>query len=109
MKLITYKGETHTLKEWIEILKLSEEGHQYTQNDDLIEFAKEVVFNGKITNENLYKAYTIWCGENPMPPTVFAKRISIVFKEHRPDLQRFRTRDIRGWQKMADFYDNDDV
>lgn len=100
MKIITYKGETHTLKEWIEILKLSEEGHQYTEDDTLVDFAKELVFNGKITNENLYKAYTIWQGENPMPHNVFVKRIAKVFKEHRPDLQQFRTSKARGWQNI---------
>lgn len=98
MKLITYNGETHTLKEWIEILKLSEEGHQYTENDNLINFANELVFNGKITNKNLYKAYTIWNDGDPIPPMVFAKRIATVFKEHRPDLQRFKTCNVRGWQ-----------
>ena len=100
MKTITYKGETHTLKEWIEILKLAEEGHQYAEDDNLVDFAKELVFNGKITNENLYKAYTIWQGENCMPPTVFAKRITKIFKEHRSDLQRFRTCKVRGWQNI---------
>lgn len=101
MKTITYKGETHTLKEWIEILKLAEEGHQYTENDDnLVDFAKELVFNGKITNENLYKAYALWQGETCMPHNVFTKRIAKVFKEHRSDLQQFRTSKARGWQNI---------
>ena len=99
MKLITYKGETHTLKEWIDILKLSEESCRYPPDDNLIEFAKELVFSGKITNKNLYKAYTLWNDDTPLPSTVFAKRISIVFKVHRPDLQRFKTKTVRGWQK----------
>ena len=102
MKNITYNGETHTLKEWIEILRLSEECCQ----DDLLDFANELVFDGKITNDNLYKLYVLWSDKPPMMPAVFAKRISIVFKEHRHDLQRFRTSNARGWQKIND---NDDV
>ena len=99
MKKITYNGETHTLKEWIEILKLSEKG---SFDDNLVDFAKELVFDGKITNENLYKAYQLWnIGEHILSPSVFAKRISLVFKEHRPDLQGFRTCDTRGWQKVS--------
>ena len=103
MKPITHNGETHTLKEWIEILKLSEKA----ENDILVDFAKELVFNGKITNENLYKAYTLWSDKNPMPPSVFAKRISIIFKEHRPDLQRFKTNKVRGWQNIVKMGDGD--
>ena len=98
MKNITYNGETHTLKEWIEILNLSENS-QLVDYKDLIDFAKELVFNGKITNENLYKAYSLWnLGQHILSPSVFAKRISIIFKEYRPDLQQFRTCDTRGWQ-----------
>lgn len=97
MKPITYNGETHTLKEWIEILKLSEDSEQ---NDNLIDFAKELVFNGRITNENLYKAYVLWSGDGSLPPSMFLKRIAKVFKEHRPDLQKFRTNKVRGWVKI---------
>ena len=98
MKLITYNNETHTLQEWIEILKLSEESQQQACDEDLIDFAKELNFEGRITNENLYKAYTLWCDGNPMPPTVFTKRIVKVFKLCRNDLQRFKTNSVRGWQ-----------
>ena len=96
MKPITHNGETHTLKEWIEILKLSEKA----ENDILVDFAKELVFDGKITNENLYKAYTLWYDGTPMPSSVFVKRIAKTFKEHRPDLQRYRINTARGWEKV---------
>ena len=95
MKLITYNGETHNLEKWIEILNLSEEG---AGGKELIDFATELIFKGKITNENLYEAYTLWCDETPLAPSVFAKRIAIIFKKYRPDLQRFRTCKVRGWQ-----------
>ena len=98
MKLITYNNETHTLNEWIEILKLLEENYV---DDDLIDFAKELSFEGKITNKNLYKAYTLWSGGNTMPPTVFTKRIVKAFKSCRNDLQRFKTNNTRGWEKVA--------
>ena len=101
MKLITYNNETHTLKEWIEILKLSDEVHRDFVNDDLIEFAKELRFVGRITNANLYKAYTLWCDGNPMPPTIFQKRIVKSFKLCRKDLQSFRTSKVRGWENVT--------
>lgn len=108
MKTITYNRETHTLEEWIKFLKLAEENHQYTGNDILVDFAKELIFNGKITNENLYKAYSLWnLNEHLMPPAVFAKRIAIVFKNHRPDLQRFKTNKVRGWQTIVKAGDGD--
>ena len=40
MKTIIYNGEAHTLKEWIEILKLSEEATGYTANEDLADFTE---------------------------------------------------------------------
>lgn len=98
MKHITYNGETHTLKEWITILELAEATHL---DSDLVDFSQELDFEGRITNDNLYKLYVIWSGEKCLPQTVFAKRIALVFKIHRPDLVRFRTMNQRGWERSV--------
>ena len=101
MKLITYNNETHTLKEWIEILKLSDEVHRDFVNDDLIEFAKEIEFFEEISNEQLYTKYRYWCedsGHNALARNTFLKRIAKAFKEYRNDVEAYRTSKERGYE-----------
>lgn len=89
MREITYNGETHTLEEWVKILQ---------REDDLRQFAEELVFDGRISNDMLYRLYTIWQGENCLPKTSFEKRITSTFKLHRSDLQPYRSGNVRGWK-----------
>lgn len=100
MRKITYNGETHTFKEWCRILQ------ETSTNDDLRSFAEALDFDGRLTNEALYTLYTMWCGDNCLPKDVFEKRIVSAFKKYRPDIRRYRTKNVRGWELWRDsFFD----
>ena len=74
-------------------------------SNPLIEFAKEVVINEEISNEQLYSKYRYWCedsGHNPLARNTFQKRIVKAFKEYRKDLESFRTSKYRGWLSKND-------
>ena len=87
MKTYTYKGETHTLKEWCEIL----------QTRDLKPFVEELEFDGRLSNAALYEFYVVWAGENTMPKAQFEKWIARVIKKYRPDLKPFKSGNVRGY------------
>lgn len=92
MKTYTYKGETHTLKEWCEILQTSA-----VCADDLEGFVMELDFDGRMSNAALYELYCIWVGDNPMEKPMFEKRVAKAFKHHRPDIKSFKNGNVRGW------------
>ena len=96
MKLITYKGETHTFTEWCKILR-SQPETVVVHEDDISRFVKELDFHGggfsNTALYNLYKTYT----EKPFSKSIFEKRIAIAFKKHRPDVVRYKTSRERGW------------
>ena len=81
-------------------------------SNPLIEFAKEVEIDDRISSDLLYNQYKDWCnesGHNPLAKNTFAKRIAKAFKEYRSDLESFRTNKYRGWQpkfKLCDDTEN---
>lgn len=93
MREITYKGETHTLKEWCKILQTPA-----PRVDALKPFVEELEFDGRLSNAALYELYVIWQGENCMPKASFEKRIVSAFKQYRPELKPYRSGNVRGWE-----------
>lgn len=74
----------------------------------LVVFAKEFRINEcdnhSITNDDLYKNYTVWCAEcnhKPMTKTNFAQKVPKIFEKYRTDLERYRSSSSRGWRKKA--------
>lgn len=93
MREITYKGETHTFKEWCKILQASA-----PRVDVLKDFVEELDFDSRISNAALYELYVIWQGENHLPKPQFEKQIVKAFKLYRPELKPWKTRNVRGWE-----------
>lgn len=97
-------------------MKFTEPDDQHITTADFIEitnpivvFVKEFDINAChdhcITNADLYRNYRAWCDESGhkfMAKTSFDKRIPKVFREHRCDLEPYRTGKTRGWRKISD-------
>lgn len=74
-------------------------------SNPLIEFAKELHIEGKMSNENLYEKYKEWCekcGHHPSARNTFSKRLAKVIKEYRDDVEPFRDSKARGFQPKCD-------
>lgn len=94
MKLITYKGETHTFTEWCEILR-SQPVSVITHKDDIPQFV-QALKPGTYSNAVLYNLYTFFT-DNPVSKQVFEKRIVAAFRKYRPNVGRYKTHYERGW------------
>jgi phage/plasmid-associated DNA primase len=71
-------------------------------SNPLIEFAKEVEINGRISNNRLYILYKNWCedsGHNTLARNTFVKRVAKAFKEYRPHLGQYKQQSERGWEE----------
>ena len=71
-------------------------------SNPLIEFAKEVEINGRISNNRLYILYKDWCedsGHNTLARNTFVKRVAKAFKEYRPHLGQYKQQSERGWEE----------
>lgn len=80
-------------------LQITEEFKELS--NPIIEFVKELTITGRISNNTLYSQYKYWCedsGHNPLARNTFAKRISKVIKEYRPDIIAYRTSTERGYE-----------
>lgn len=89
MKLITYKGETHTFTEWCKILR------SQPDEDDIPRFVQDLE-PGMYSNAALYQLYSMY-SDNPVPKYVFEKRVVRAFQNFRPIAKRYKTRSERGW------------
>lgn len=70
-------------------------------SNPLIEFAKEVEIEDKVSNNLLYDKYKDWCndsGHNSLARNTFQKRIVKAFKEYRPELEPYKSNKERGWR-----------
>lgn len=99
MKLITYKGETHTFTEWCRILRSQPVQQILAEVDDVADFVQTLDFgeSGALSNADLYNLYKAR-SENPVSRQNFVKRVAIAFKKYRPDVVRYHTTYERGWQ-----------
>ena len=79
-------------------------------SNPLIEFAKEIEIDSKISNERLYNIYKDWCedtGHNTLARNTFVKRVSKAFKEYRPEFEQYKFKSERGWQTKFTPCDDD--
>ena len=97
-------------------MKFTEPDDQRATTRDFIEITNPIVVFARefnidscqdryITNADLYRGYCSWCDESrhkPMTKTSFEKRIPKVFREHRGDLESFKSGNVRGWRKVEE-------
>jgi phage/plasmid-associated DNA primase len=53
----------------------------------------------------MYRNYTAWADESrhkALTKTSFAKRLPKVMREYRPDLEQYRSGNVRGWRRIED-------
>lgn len=97
-------------------MKFTEPDDQRETTQDFIEvtnpivvFAKEfnieICKDHSITNEDLYRNYATWCDDSrhqALAKTSFKKRWPKVAQKYRPDLETYRSGNIRGWRKVEE-------
>lgn len=105
----------------LEGYKILRKAKKFTEPEDTLEIKEEyretidplIIFvksyqlphpTYSISNDDFYRAYTAWCAESNhhvMSKNSFLKRVANLINEYRPDIERFRTATIRGYQKAG--------
>lgn len=84
-------------------LRITEEFKELS--NPIIEFAKELTINHRMSNEAIYDIYKEWCdkvGHHAMARNSFCRRFGKVMKEYRKDIEPYRDMKTRGYQPIYD-------
>ena len=95
-------------------MKFTEPDDQKETKEDFVEITNPIVVfikefsidacqDHSITNDDLYRNYSVWaaeCNHKPMAKTQFGKRLPKTMREYRPDIEPYRSGLIRGWRKV---------